>query len=269
MPPVSTSSQPEPKFSIVFVIGLARSGSTLLGRLLNNHPSIVDIGELLRLNSKLDDPTALCACGSLLTECPDWNKYFEGIPEKVKRNYRKWTPRLLHQLRMNAKADVLVDVSKTLAYRLAKRWKDPDVGFILIVRDPRGALRSHITQGKDLDRRLKLQRKWMKRYQTFATKRAHCCKVTYYEDLVSKPKTTMRELCEFIGVNFNDSMLAPQFEQCHMSHYSDSSYMKGARELRLDERWRDEIDPRVIAHISKELAQCELYEKRYHLSESA
>jgi hypothetical protein len=260
------ASPSTPNFRTVFVIGLGRSGSTLLGRLLNNHPAVVDVGELLRLESNLDNPAHRCACGLLLNECPDWRRMMDGVPEKVKRNYRKWTPKLLSRVRENAQADVLVDVSKTRAYRLAKRWRDTDVGFILLLRDPRGILRSQVAAGKPVESKLKLHRKWVKRYETFLKKQNHRCHLMYYEDLVSSPEAAMRELSKFIGIDYQPAMTVPRSESCHMALYSVSPYMKDMGELRLDERWRAEMNPTIISRISESLAPLELYERRYNLS---
>jgi hypothetical protein len=262
----SLSSPKTPKFRIVFVVGLGRSGSTLLGRLLHNHKSVVDVGELLRLDLKVDEPGALCACGIPLSECPDWKDLMEGIPGKVQRNYRKWTPDLLNRVRENSGADVLVDVSKTRAYRLAKRWQNPEVGFILLLRDPRGILRSHVAAGKSVDDKLKLHRKWMKRYHAFAKKKANRCHLMYYEDLASNPETSMRKVCDFIGIDFQPKIVVPNTENLHMPVYSTSDYLKGTGELRLDERWRTEMDSGVISNISKSLQHTTLYETRYQLS---
>lgn len=260
------TSRSTPNFRTVFVIGLGRSGSTLLGRLLNNHPAVINVGELLRLDFTLDDPSHRCACGLPLSECPDWKRMMQGVPERVKRNFRKWTPDLLNQVRVNSNAEVLVDVSKTRAYRLAKRWRNPEVGFILLLRDPRGILRSHVGQGREIAGKLKLHKKWLKRYRAFAEKQGTRCHLMYYEDLVSHPELAMRTLSEFIGMDYRPELTVPGSQKSHMALYSVSPYMKDVGELRLDERWRTEMEPSVISRISKALAPLELYEKRYHLS---
>jgi len=263
------SASADPRFRILFVLGLGRSGSTLLGRLLGNHSRVANAGELLRLEETLDNPESKCACGLPVNGCPDWNRLLLGVPEKVRKDYRKWTPALMHTVRENAGASVLVDVSKTRGYRLAKRWRNPEVGYILLLRDPRGILRTHVAEGRELAGQLKLQKKWINRYGAFARKHPGRCFVMHYEDLMTSPEEVMRSLCGFIGIDFQPAMISPDSEVSHMALYSGSPYMKGSGELRLDERWRQEMSPGDIARISAALKSVAIYNNRYRLDETA
>lgn len=262
-------NQADPRFNLLFILGLGRSGSTLFGRLLNQHPDVLNVGELLRFEEALDDPSSKCSCGLCTCDCPDWNGLFHGIPDKVKRYYKKWTPALLGKVRENAGAKVLVDVSKTRAYRLARRWRDPGVGFILLLRDPRGIFLSHVVENKDLIRRLKLHKKWITRYEAFARKNGHRCHLMHYEDLVTSPESEMRAACGFIGIDYRPEMISLAAESTHMATYSQSPYLKGSGELRLDERWRRDMKPEDIATISATLKSVAIYNKRYHLDGTA
>lgn len=260
-----TPASGEPRFRILFLLGLGRSGSTLLGSLLGSHPDVVNTGELLRLEDEVRDPAAKCSCGLPLMDCRDWWSLFEGVPEKVRMDYRRWTPALLDRVRANAGAKVLVDVSKTRSYRLAKRWRNPEVGFVVLTRDPRGIFRSYVHRGGELAGRLRMHRKWMKRFASFARRHGDRCMVMRYEDLVSTPEPTMRGLCDFIGIDFQPQLVRPGAVPAHLASYSGSSYMKGTGELRLDERWRDEVPPEALDLISRKLRKLELYQGRYAL----
>lgn len=253
----------EPKIHLLFILGLGRSGSTLLGRLLDNHPDVAGVGELLRLDQVVDHPGSKCSCGLLASECAVLTKQFEEIPDAVKRNYKKWTPALLNKVRENAGKKVLVDVSKTRSYRLAKRWSNPSCGFILLLRDPRGIFRSRVAEKDDLVDRLKFHKKWIKRYASFARRRKGRCLVMHYEDLVTAPEESMRKICGFIGIEFLPEMIAPESKVNHLAVYSGSSYLKGTGTLRLDERWRHEMREEDIECIAKRLKSVPLYNDRY------
>ncbi len=261
-------SATRPNFRILFVLGLGRSGSTLLGRLLDNHPGVVGVGELLRLDQVIADPQSKCSCGLPAADCPDWSSLIDGIPEKVKRNYKKWTPDLLNRVRENGCGDVLVDVSKTRGYRLAKGWKRRDVGYVLLLRDPRGIFRSYAAEHEDFSDRLKLHKKWIVRYAAFARRRKDCCHVMYYEDLATSTGESMRGLCDFMGIPFVDDLLRPDAKVHHVATCSGSSYQRGTGVLKLDERWREEMKPEHIGLISGALKSLPLYE-RYRLADQA
>ncbi len=51
--PETMSPPPPPRFSVVFVLGVARCGSTLLGRLLDMHSRVLCVGEVLRTGYRL------------------------------------------------------------------------------------------------------------------------------------------------------------------------------------------------------------------------
>jgi hypothetical protein len=252
-----------PKINLLFVLGLGRSGSTLLGRLLDNHPDVAGVGELLRLDQVVDNADSKCSCGVLASECGVLTRQYVGIPDTVKRNYKKWTPALLNKVRENSEKKVLVDVSKTRSYRLAKRWSDPKCGFILLLRDPRGIFRSRVAEKDDLVVRLKFHKKWIKRYAGFARKRKERCLVMHYEDLVTDPEKSMREICDFIGIEFLPEVIAPESKVNHLAVYSGSSYLRGTGSLKLDERWRHEMRKEDLDCIEKRLKSVPLYNDRY------
>jgi hypothetical protein len=255
-----------PRFSTVFVLGIGHSGSTLLGRMLDMHPDVLCVGELLRLEQALAKPDTKCFCGELVSGCPFWTRWRARLPETVQRDYRKWDFALLDRMRASENRRVLVDLSKTRAYRLTKRWREPRVGYILLVRDPRGVLRSHLARGEDLREQLKVHRKWIGRLMDFAEDRRDRCLVMHYEDLVQSPEARTRGVCEFLGLEFVPELLRPDDKTHHLVKASGSSYLKGTNRFQLDERWRRELHPDVIAQISNCLKGVQVYRDRYGLA---
>jgi hypothetical protein len=160
---------------------------------------------------------------------------------------------------------VLVDLSKTRAHRLAARWKDPGVGFVLLLRDPRGVLRSMAAKGEDLRRALKPHLKWIGRLEEFARDNPRRCLTMHYEDLVSEPELHVRRICDFVGLTFVPEMLTPDSKVHHFVRSSGSNYLKGTNRFQLDERWRRELVPEQIELISNYLKNVPIYRERYKL----
>ena len=253
-----------PRFSIVFVLGIAHSGSTLLGRMLDMHPDALCVGELLRLEEALANANDKCSCGELLTTCPFWTRWRSRMPEKTQRDYTKLTVPLLDELRVAENRKVLIDLSKTRGYRLAKRWRDARVGYIHIVRDPRGVFRSHLARGGELEARLKVHKKWIKRLTNFAGDNDRSLTV-HYEDLVTSPEAVARRICKFLGLTFVRELLTPSAKVHHFVSSNRSAFLKTHDRFQLDERWRHELAAEQVARISDYLKSVPLYRDRYGL----
>lgn len=62
--------------SVLFIMGPARSGSTLLAMLLGEIEGFVNVGELLALGK--GRPAEWCGCGKVFTECAFWAPLLHG-----------------------------------------------------------------------------------------------------------------------------------------------------------------------------------------------
>jgi hypothetical protein len=253
-----------PNFSIVFIIGEGHSGSTLLARMLDMHPEVVCGGEMLRLETALVEGAGTCSCGAAVRACPVWQHWLSVLPESVQQDYRGWTPDVLDRFRVHAGKAVLVDSSKSRAYRVTERWRRNPAGYILILRDPRGVLCSDLRRGADLEKELSTHRKWMRRYAGLVAKHPNESLTVHYEDLVASPEATLRRLCNFAGLSFEPAMLAPDDRVHHFIRASTSGYLKGSNAIRKDERWREELSPAQCERIRKRLGDLSCY-GRYQL----
>ena len=256
----------KPRFSTLFILGLGHSGSTLLGRMLACHPDVAYPGELLRLEQALNSPEQQCFCGELVSECAAWRQRVQLLPQGVKEDCRHWDLELLDRVRTAEGKAVLVDSSKSRVLRLKSKWRSPQVGYVLLVRDPRGAMRTALKQNKDLSSLLKTNRKWMRRYEVFARNNPQVCLTMFYEDLVSTTERELRRLCEFVGLNFSEAMLHPNEQPFHLIRASRSPFLKGAGGFKLDERWRSELTPGQIRTIEHQLGGISIYKNRYGFS---
>jgi len=61
-------------FSVIYIGGYGRSGSTILGTLLGSGDDVVHLGELACLRDDWANSRRRCSCGELFPECPQWSQ---------------------------------------------------------------------------------------------------------------------------------------------------------------------------------------------------
>ena len=64
---------PTPTPTILFIVGSARSGSTILDLTIGANSSCFSVGEIQQLNSEINN-NRWCTCGKKYYNCPFWNK---------------------------------------------------------------------------------------------------------------------------------------------------------------------------------------------------
>jgi len=159
--------------NVIYLVGTARCGSTLVGSLLGSMPGVIHVGELWRIWEEGLVHNFRCGCGAPLRECDFWSavldRAFDGVPVDPHRMIAladRWA-RLRHAVRlatergrdrvrsaMGEYADVMarmyraiaevasvntvLDTSKTpmVAWLLAGR-PDIDLKILHVTRDPR------------------------------------------------------------------------------------------------------------------------------------
>lgn len=258
----TTSAHTQPRFSVVFLLGVAHCGSTLLGRTLGMHSKVHCVGELLRVAEALEAKLP-CGCGAQLRACPHWEPLLPGLEQATKLEYERFEAATLVEFARRAGKSIAFDLSKTRAWRLARRWRDPSVGFVHLVRDSRGVMSSTVRAGTELERPLSKHVKWSKRLAKFARRNPQRCHTVFYEDLCTDPRGELEKLCAFLGIAFEPALLRPADAVHHFVHSSASGYLKGSNEIALDERWRRELTPEQIAQIEKKMRKVPELAERY------
>lgn len=165
---------------LIYIMGVARSGSTLLNSILGCHPDIMAVGELENLPTQGWIENGLCSCGEKVDECEFWagvkkswksvdnadvnisdyiqqqRKYTRlksilflfrkniSLSDQNFRNFLETSKRLFESILTCSGKTVLVDSSKNPARALALSFI-PGIDFYLIhlVRDARGVIWSH------------------------------------------------------------------------------------------------------------------------------
>jgi len=258
-----------PRYPLVFVIGIAHSGSTLLGRLLDMHSRVLCVGELMRIEEAIEKKYS-CSCGKSIETCDFWPQYIESIQNASNLNYKRFTQDLYRKLSALSGNDVIVDLSKTRVVRMMsgilgeRKNRFKDAAFIILLRDPKGISASAMRRkDKPLDKFLSRYLKWMKRFQRLAEREGDRAHIMKYEDLCREPEREIKRLCRFIGIDFESEMMNPAEKIHHFIHSSTSAYMKNLNTLVVDERWRHELRKEDIDKIESVINKVDLLRRAY------
>jgi hypothetical protein len=246
---------------VVFVLGVAHCGSTLLGRMLNTHPRMLCVGEMARIDRCLEQNLP-CRCGEPLPLCRVWSRFLPAI-QADGTNFRRFSFRLYSRIRELSGKDIIVDISKTRIYRMTRWWRDNGEKYILLIRDPRGVLASAVRSGQDLEKSLRKNKKWTSRLHRFAEKKGKRSLRVYYEDLAARPEAELRRICGFLGIDFAPEMLRPADKAHHFISGSTSDYLRDSNEIRVDERWRTALAAEQIRRIEQMMRGVDLFSSRY------
>lgn len=164
---------------VLYLGGIGRSGSTVLGRMLGSVEGAVSVGEVVHLWGRGLRDDHLCGCGQRFSECPFWRAVGDeafgswsrvvaddmvALQHAVDRNrYLPWLmsrsgpdryqadladylgvlARLYQAMARVTGGGVLVDTSKNVPYAwLLRRVPEIDLRVVHLVRDSRGVAHS-------------------------------------------------------------------------------------------------------------------------------
>ncbi|MCY7396866.1 MAG: sulfotransferase [Nocardioides sp.] len=163
---------------VLYIVGVGRSGSTLLERMLGAVPGSVNAGEVNAIFSRVASQDQRCGCGEPFSRCPFWCAVGErafGGWSSVSRRMASLQPRVVRQRHVPqmvtglagatyrrelaeyvdvhhrlyraissvSGAEVVVDASKSTAQLFAlRRVEGLDLRVVNLVRDSRGVANS-------------------------------------------------------------------------------------------------------------------------------
>jgi hypothetical protein len=218
--------------TVFFCIGAAKSGTTLLARVLDQHPDIACIWESYALHprsrSSIFNPASNSwqTHGFVRQDVIRWASIWRAQPQSfLRRILRRLTgrPYLVTSPFQRTMSEALADFSRRCHARVVgDKWPwyinyldqvleaFPQARFIHNVRDPRGLWNSAQRfkgrqRGNELLQRMLEQERRVMPYLT--RKNFH---VLRYEDLVYEPEKTCRHLYAFLGCDY-----APEYLTYH------------------------------------------------------
>jgi hypothetical protein len=293
---------------VLYIVGVGRSGSTLLERMLGAVPGWVNAGELNAVFSRVAVQDQRCGCGEPFSECEFWravgDRAFGGWNEVTER-MAQLQPRLVRQryvprlatgvagptylreldeyldayrrlydaIAVVSGADTVVDASKSTSQLVAlRRIDDLDLRIVNLVRDSRGVANSWNKRG--IRKPQSRQGDTMGTYAPhrlallWATLQLQCAVVgaaaphsarVRYEDLVARPRDTLEQLLDEVGLPAPDGALDHVGERSvhlgpsHGVAGSRTRFTTGRIDLELDDAWRSTLPPaarRVVTAVT-------------------
>lgn len=256
---------------IIFIVGVGRSGTTLLQNMLNSHPQVAFIPEInytrrFLLSRNLEERYSKNKEKFInFLKNDKWFKRLDArIIDRVDFNnidhssfsvdfYKKILKINcnLHNKKIAGDKDprsieYVKEISKLL----------PNIHWIHIIRDPRDVLLSkrnadwskhrsvlkHIFAGYI---QLNLARKWIKLFPNKFTE-------LYYEDLLHNPQLTLKNLCISIGLNYDSSMMDFKNSAQELIADDELSWKKEVFSSLNKEnisKWKNGLSNRLIAFI--------------------
>lgn len=224
-----------PKRQLLLIRGLGHSGTTILDLALGAHSQIVGLGEAVRLLEKPAPEDShrgpaqlrgelqhrrLCTCGQVAAECPVWGPLLRWLPEHDDQSL----PRKLHQLldALNT-AEAASDgvhpwIVESYQDDVVLPWlEDPsiEIRILHLTRDLRSWVHSRSRDGRE-------QGQWfaglkpLLRWCRLSSRHERLFRLTGkpvfqlgYEELALEPEHTLRRLCAWLGLPFEEAMLQP------------------------------------------------------------
>jgi len=183
--------------SPVFVIASVRSGSTLLRMLLNSHSRIRAPHEL-----------HLRTVGVRLTPGFSEQSMAELGLDQVELEHVLWD-RVLHLELQQSGKDIIVDKTPGNVFvweRLKYAW--PNARFLFLLRHPEGVVSSLQNRKSNTATRQELEANALKYFKPLEKARRTLDGLTVrYEELTAEPERVTREICAYLGVDWEPAML--------------------------------------------------------------
>ena len=240
----------------IFLVGAERSGTTVLRLMLDHHSQLAWCNEFEYVVDRIPSEKGW----PQLDEYYEWletHRIFQATRFEIDRslNYQQLVNSFLYQKRDRARKPLVGATVHRHFNRLLRIW--PDARFIHIVRDGRDVARSCIGMGwagnvwTGVERWIEAEGLWAKLSQSLPTERQ--IEVTY-ETLISEPVDTLKRLCDFIGIPYDQKMMT--YAQTTTYNIPDPKFIG---------QWRGKLSDRELQLVESRIADM-LLERGYELS---
>jgi len=198
------------KKKIVYIAGLGHSGSTILDMILGTNSRVIGLGEIMafvKRKNKHIDLKSVCSCGKTGYNCDFWAQS-EQIISNSKNNTEAYLKLIEYFYNKYGEETILVDSSKNSYSYLKYLDKNFDLKVIFLSRDYRSwSFSRHLSTKRQvfikiihwIVENLKLLYR-LKKMDLKSLKIG-------YEELALYPEFTLKKICEYINVDFEEQMM--------------------------------------------------------------
>ncbi len=271
--------------SMAFILSTARSGSTLLRVMLEEHPTLFSPPELYLLQfenmaerrekiMQLGYIWALWGLDTAFSKLQQLNpERTDLLPDKLEADNVS-IPQVYKMIQELIGERVLVD--KTPSYAAHPAWLHRAEGmfekpkYLYLVRHPYAVIESQV--------RMRFHRllgnhwsywdenPWLNAEKHWAVWNRHIIDFLedveagrkhriYYEELVTDPRTTLNGICEFLGVPFDESVLYPYSGDSTGFEVGDPNLRTHSRvEPKLATAWQEKRPPQELSDFTRQVA---------------
>lgn len=251
--------------NLVLVNSLSHSGSTVLSMVLAGHDNLISLGEIFQVlredpSKWLNDENAVCSCGAKANECNVWGKALKKIASNpalsiTENKYDNMNEK--YQIVLDTFNEVYgdsitaVDTSKGFRH-LRQLTADNNIHIetIYLLRDARAYATSQTriarAQKRSGLRKLKQSTffqliKWYfgnKQRQKYIKEKNLSAHQTSYEKLCFHSEDTVKDLCQFLNINYQEKMIQLTDTQHHILFGNPMRLNKQKQmSLSYDSRW--------------------------------
>lgn len=246
---------------IVFVVGFARSGTTLLATLLDRHSRIAATPETHFFDMVLPRGTRATdrfEADGIVAQFLDSERVrdleltredFAALVENASCTWRDVFSRALASYGARYRADIVVEKTPAHLTKVPQllEWY-PDAKTVHIVRDGRDAVLSLLRapwSHNNVRRHARMWRWCMKRMARYRRAWPERMYEVRYEALLERPEETLRAIDAFIGVEFEPAQLGPAVAQRTVPAWESEWKAKAAAELDASrvQAWKRDATP--------------------------
>ena len=246
--------------TILSILGLEHSGTTLLVRILNNHPDAVSIGGMKNLT-----PFAIgrrpCSCGATYGACPVWQdvenelrkrgRQFAHLSDAIKTGDAATIGDFFASVAASSERPLLIESSRQPSYLdLLPGAPDFRATAIHIFKHPGAQAWSAHRAGRSVLREMRHYRRRSHAILRRLSNHPAALHISY-EDFCAAPDTHLHRILALVGLKPAPDQLATWGEKG--MHIIGGNRMKKNRSsaIKTDDTWRQSLPavPRLLARL--------------------